>query len=141
MPSTSQVDQGDPGKVALAAGVALSAADTTLDRSPNGTAVRAAAWLTPAMVATVTSARPAGAPGAQWDLWASHHAYLVPTAVPAPDAGAPPDSAAIAYRQIGVTTTAVGRDGWKDQPRRQILFLTLNRTLAGWRVAAVQTSG
>lgn len=41
---------------------------------------------------------------------------------------------------IDVTTTATGRDGWMDQPRRQIRFLTLNKTSARWRVASVRTT-
>ena len=148
-PRPADVDQRDASAVAIAAAVALSAADTDLDASPNGTARRASAWLTPAMAATVTSAPAVSAPGAQWDLWASHHAYLTATAVPARDSGAPPDSAAIAYRQVAVTTTAHGRDGWADQPVTHILFLTLNTIgtpstidtsggSSGWRVAAVQ---
>ena len=132
--------------MAIAAAVALSAADTDLDVSPNGTARRASAWLTLAMAATVASAPAVSAPGAQWDLWSSHHAYLSATAVPARDGGAPPDSAAIAYRQVAVTTIAHGRDGWLDQPVTRILFLTLNTIgtvstsggSGGWRVAAVQ---
>lgn len=145
-PRPVDVDQRDALAVAIAAAVALSAADTDLDVSPNGTARRASAWLTLAMAATVASAPAVSAPGAQWDLWSSHHAYLSATAVPARDGGAPPDSAAIAYRQVAVTTIAHGRDGWLDQPVTRILFLTLNTIgtvstnggSGGWRVAAVQ---
>lgn len=148
-PRPADVDQRNASAVATAATVALSAADTDLDASPNGTARRASVWLTSAMAATVAGAPVVSAPGAQWDLWSDHHAYLTATAVLATDSGAPPDSAAISYRQVAVTTIARGRDGWLDQPVTRILFLTLNTISTsgtvgtgggggGWRVAAVQ---
>ena len=139
-PEPRSVDQHRADRVAVAAAIALSASDTTLDADPNQTARRAIAWLAPSMAEQVTKFPPVAAPGAQWTTWAAHRAYLVPKAVLVQDSGRPADSAAIAYRQLAVTTTAVGRDGWKASPVRSILFMTLNNIDGNWRVAQIHTA-
>ena len=139
-PELASVDQHRADQVAVAAAIALSASDTTLDADPNQTARRAIAWLAPSMAEQVTNFPPVAAPGAQWTTWAAHRAYLVPKAALVEDSGRPADSAAIAYRQLAVTTTAVGRDGWKASPGRSILFMTLNNIDGNWRVAQVHTA-
>jgi len=140
MPAPGSVDQHRADQVAVSAAIALSASDTTLDASPNQTARRAIAWLAPSMAAQVRKFPPIAAPGAQWSTWATHRAYLVPKAVLVEDTGRPADSAAIAYRQLAVTTTAIGRDGWKASPARAIVFMTLNNVAGNWRVAQVHTA-
>jgi hypothetical protein len=140
MPEPGSVDQHRADKVAVAAAIALSASDTTLDADPNQTARRAIAWLAPSMAAQVRKFPPIAAPGALWATWAAHRAYLLPTAVLVDDSGRPADSAAIAYRQLAVSTTAIGRDGWKASPTRSIVFMTLNNVAGNWRVAQVHTA-
>jgi len=83
---------------------------------------------------------PIAAPGAQWTTWSAHRAYLIPTAVLVEDIGRPADSAAIAYRQLAVTTTARGRDGWKASATQSIVFMTLNTVAGNWRVAQIHTA-
>jgi len=139
-PEPGSVDQHRADRVAVAAAIALSASDTTLDADPNQTARRAIAWLAPSMAEQVTKFPPVAPPGAQWTTWAAHRAYLVPKAALVEDSGRPADSAAIAYRQLAVTTTVVGRDGWKASPVRSILFMTLNNIDGDWRVAQVHTA-
>lgn len=140
MPEPRSVNQHRADQVAVAAAIALSASDTTLDADPNQTARRAIAWLAPSMAEQVTKFPPVAAPGAHWTTWAAHRAYLVPKPVLVEDSGRPTDSAAIAYRQLAVTTTAIGRDGWKASPDRSILFMTLNNIDGNWRVAQVHTA-
>ena len=139
-PEPGSVNQHRADQVAVAAAIALSASDTTLDADPNQTARRAIAWLAPSMAEQVTKFPPVAPPGAQWTTWAAHRAYLVPKAALVEDSGRPADSAAIAYRQLAVTTTVVGRDGWKASPVRSILFMTLNNIDGDWRVAQVHTA-
>jgi hypothetical protein len=140
IPEPRSVNQHRADRVAVAAAIALSASDTTLDADPNQTARRAIAWLAPSMAEQVTKFPPVAAPGAQWTTWAAHRAYLVPKAVLVEDSGRPADSAAIAYRQLAMTTMAIGRDGWKASPVRSILFMTLNNIDGNWRVAQVHTA-
>lgn len=125
--------------VALAGVRAWFSYDTGVDSDPNGTAERASAWLTPSFAVQVRRSRPVAAPGAQWNGWAAHRAYLrVTTSLGGDDH--PPDTAASAVRQVIAVLRPVGRDGWRGPVSRQVVFVVLARARGDWRVAGIQVS-
>lgn len=123
-------------EVALKVGTAILAWDTRVDRLPADTGRRAAAWMTPAMAARVQSFVAQSAPGADWLTWQSHQAHAVVTATLEGDAP-PPDTRTTALRPVTATVTPTGADGWVGAPATIRLFLTLEMTPTGWRLARV----
>ena len=139
MPTPGDVNQTDATAVALAGVRATEQSDTLLDSDPNGTAHRAIAWLAPSFAATVRHAPPVAAPGAQWNTWATHHAYLrVSTALGGDDH--PRDTARSALRQVIATIHPIGRDQWRGAAYTDVVFVALTRLAVGWRLSSIQVS-
>lgn len=124
-------------QAAIAGTEALESFDTTLDASPRDTAARAAhtGLLTPGFAAAVEAFRRYGSPGAQWIDWAAHRAYVRAEARLGGD-DHPPDRPTSAHRQVVVTLTPLGRDGWTGTPITKVVAVTLARTPGGaWLIA------
>jgi len=139
MPDPASVDGSNVDAVALMAVRALKQSDTVVDADPNDTARRAAAWLTPSFAGQVRSYPPVGAPGAEWNAWAAHRAWVeVSTSLAGDDH--PSDSPTAAYRQVVAVVRPVGRDGWRGDPQRQVVFTTLAPVDGRWRLASAQPS-
>ena len=99
-----------PNAAALAGVKAIESSDTTVDDDPHDTVQRASAWLTPAFAAQVKAFPPVAAPGATWNAWAAHRAYVTVTTSLGGDEH-PTDTATTAYRQvIAVRMERRGRD-------------------------------
>jgi hypothetical protein len=139
VPSPAAVRGADVDAVALAAVKAIEASDTRLDADPNDTAKRASAWLTPAFAGQVRAYPPVAAPGATWNRWAAHHAYIKVTTSLAGD-DHPADSATAAYRQVVAVLHPVGRDGWVGPAQTVVVFVTLAPVHGQWRLANEQPS-
>lgn len=141
-PAASPPRLGTPGPdhVAVAAITALRTVDTTRDHSPRDAAVRTLPLLGGQLAEDVAAAGPPSGSGADWALWAAHRAHTVVAATPGADSGAPPDTDAVVYRQYTVTVTPVGRDHWQGSALTYVVFATLTRGPAGWRVTALAES-
>ena len=133
-PSHAGVD-----RVALAGVRAIEGSDTSVDADPNDTLRRAAAWLTPAFAARVRAFPPVAAPGAAWNAWSTHRAYLEVTVSLAGDDHRP-DSQHAAYRQVAVVLRPVGRDGWRGRPQTRVVFVSLAAVRGRWRLAAERST-
>lgn len=138
--SPSRLGTPGPGYVAVAAITALRTVDTTRDHSPRDAAVRTLPLLGGQLAEDVAAAGPPSGSGADWARWAAHRAHTVVAATPGADSGAPPDTAAVVYRQYTVTVTPVGRDRWQGAALTSVVFATLTRGPAGWRVTALAES-
>jgi len=138
--SPSRLGTPGPDRVAVAAITALRTGDTTRDHSPRDAAARALPLLGGQLAKDVAAAGPPPGSGADWARWAVHGAHTVVTATPGADSGAPPDTAAVVYRQYTVTVTAVGRDHWQGSALTYVVFATVTRGPAGWRVTALAES-
>ncbi len=133
------VSGADVDAVALAAVRAIESSDTRLDADPNDTVKRASAWLTPAFAAQVRAYPPVAAPGATWNLWAAHRAYLkVMTSLAGDDH--PVDSATAAYRQVVAVLHPVGRDGWAGPVQTTVVFVALAPVHGQWRLSSEQSN-
>lgn len=125
--------------VALAGVRATEGSDTTVDADPNDTMRRAAEWLTPAFAARARAYPPVSVPGAVWNSWAAHRAYLRVTVSLAGDDHRP-DSAGAAYRQVVAVLHPVGRDGWRGRPLTRVVFVSLATVRGQWRLAAERST-
>lgn len=133
------VNGADVDAVALAAVRAIESSDTRLDADPNDTVKRASAWLTPAFAAQVRAYPPVAAPGATWNLWAAHRAYLkVMTSLAGDDH--PVDSPTAAYRQVVAVLQPVGRDGWAGPVQTTLVFVALAPVHGQWRLSSEQSN-
>lgn len=139
MPSPAGVNGADVDAVALAAVSAIESSDTTVDADPNDTVKRAAGWLTPAFAAQVRAYPPVAAPGARWNLWAAHRAYLTVTTSLAGD-DHPVDTPVAAYRQVVAVLHPVGRDGWVGPVQTTVVFVSLAPVNGQWRLGSEQSS-
>lgn len=134
------VDTQDVDAVARAAAAAMYASDTTLDRSPSDTARRAAGLLSTRTQLTVQGAEPIGPPGATWETWRRHRAYLK-VRVARGGEDTPPDTSVEAFRQLRLTVTPIGRDGWRGAPTTLTVYATLVRESDGWRLDSLSPAG
>jgi len=137
-PGPSTVRESGVNAVALAGVKAIEQADTKLDADPNDTAKRAAAWLTPTFTAQVRAYPPVSAPGATWNEWAAHQAYLVVTVSLAGD-DHPADSSTTASHQVIAELHPIGRDGWRGAVRTETVFVTLSAAGGRWRLASAKS--
>ena len=128
-----------PNAAALAGVKAIESSDTTVDADPHDTVQRASAWLTPAFAAQVKAFPPVAAPGAMWDGWASHRAYVTVTTSLGGDEH-PADTATTAYRQVIAVLHPVGRDGWNGAAITAVVSVSLARLGGQWRLASAQSS-
>jgi len=139
VPAPATVSGADVDAVALAAVKAIESSDTRLDADPNDTAKRASAWLTPAFAAQLRAYPPVAAPGATWNLWAAHHAYIeVSTSLAGDDH--PVDSATAAYRQVVAVLHPLGRDGWAGPAQTTVVFVALAPVHGQWRLSSEQSN-
>lgn len=138
--SPSPADIPGPDRVAVAAITVLRTVDTAVDRSPRDAAARALPLLSGQLAQDVTAAGLPSGSGADWARWAAHGARTVVAVTSGTDSGAPPDTAAVVYRQYTVTVTPVGRDHWQGSALGYVVFATLVRGSAGWRVTALAES-
>ena len=118
---------------------AIESADTAVDADPHDTVQRAALWLTPAFAAQVRAFPPVAAPGATWNSWAAHRAYVVVTTRLGGDEH-PPDTATTAYRQVLAVLHPVGRDGWHGAAVTAVVSVSLAKVGRQWRLASSQSS-
>lgn len=139
LPAPAAVSGASVDAAALTGVKAIEAADTTLDADPNDTVKRASAWLTPGFAAQVRAYPPVAAPGAQWNEWGAHRAYVTVTTSLAGD-DHPVDSAARAYRQVVAVLHPIGRDGWRGPAQTKVVFVTLAPVHGRWRLATAQAS-
>ncbi|WP_431981191.1 hypothetical protein [Streptomyces qinglanensis] len=141
VPEPGDVDGKDPGEVAEGTLTAMWTHDTTVDDGPGDAARRTAdaGWLTPSYARQLGSRRAGPAPGAQWQRWADHRAYTTVALDRTEDAAKPEDTDTVAWRQLTVTTTPHGRDGWTREPASVVAYVHLVRKSADavWRVADV----
>jgi len=110
--------------------------DTAVDTSPIKAQHRAAVFAGPTLADALTSGGPLGGGGAAWAELRTHAGWTTAEAavVAAPDN---PDTATVAARQVTVTVTAHGDDGWSSTTcyGQQVLFLTLSPVPGGgWLV-------
>lgn len=126
--------RADPAAVGAEVERRLWTLDTTTDTSPRAGLVRAAELLTPDLQAQAAVLGTDPVPGADWGTWRSHQATVTPAVTLQRHSGAPPDTAATAYRSYVVALTIKGSDGW-TAAKTDVAFLTLTYTPAGWAVA------
>lgn len=140
-PTLSSVNRHSVDTVAVDGARAFASTDTAVDRQPQDTAVRAAlaGWLTPAYADAQLTANVADAPGAQWDTWTRHRAYVVVTARLSGD-DHPSDTATVAARMVLLTERPVGRDGWRGKPINAVVAVVVKRVNGVWRIDSDQTS-
>jgi hypothetical protein len=110
--------------------------DTTVDTSPIEAQHRAAVLAGPTLADALTTGGPLGGGGAAWTELRTHAGWTTAegAVVAAPDN---PDTATVAARQVTVTITAHGDDGWSSTTSygQQVLFLTLSPAPGGgWLV-------
>jgi hypothetical protein len=127
-------------RVALASVRAIEGSDTTVDADPNDTVRRAAVWLTPAFAAWVRAYPPVAVPGAAWNGWSAHRAYLRVTVSLTGD-GHQSDSTRVAFRQVVAVLHPIGRHGWQGQPLTRVVFVSLATVRGQWRLAAERSTG
>lgn len=113
--------------------------DTGRDSGPASAARSALAFLSPPMRTDVLNAPPVAQPGAQWDGWATHAAVLTATVTAGAD-DHPPDTPNRVYRQYVITQTIHSADGWSAPPQQLAVFVTLDHTPSGWRIATVNAT-
>ena len=118
---------------------AIESSDTAVDADPHDTVQRAAVWLTPAFAAQVKAFPPVAAPGATWNGWAGHRAYVVVTTRLGGDEH-PTDTAATAYRQVLAVLHPIGRDGWHGAAVTAVVSVSLAKVGRQWRLASSQSS-
>jgi hypothetical protein len=134
-PRPSAVDQRSADAMALDGARAMASADTLVDTRPQHTAERAAlaGWLTPGYGGAQLNASVGAAPGAQWDEWTRHRAYIVTSARLSGD-DHPQDGPTTAARKVLLTEQAVGRDGWRDGRVSAVVAVVLKRVDGLWRI-------
>ncbi|MEU3194173.1 hypothetical protein ABZ686_26870 [Streptomyces sp. NPDC006992] len=141
VPKPGDVDGKDADEVAEGALTAMWTHDTTVDDGPGDAARRTAdaGWLTRSYARQLGGRRGGSAPGAQWQRWADHRAYTTVALDRTEDAAKPEDTDTVAWRQLTVTTTPHGRDGWTREPASVVAYVHLVRKSADafWRVADV----
>lgn len=139
LPLPRSVDRLSADAVAVTGAEALARADTSLDDSPNDTAVRAAhdGWLTPQFARNVESATISGSSGAQWTEWTRHRARVVVTGRLSGD-DHPEDTPTTAARAVVLTLCPVGRDGWRGRPSIEVVGVVLKKINNLWRIDSDQ---
>lgn len=138
LPPTATLTDPSPDVVGAAGLRAYYGSDTALDVSPVDAARRALPWTTGQLTDATRDYHPVAGPGAVWNGWAAHRAYVTVDPARAYDDGAPADTASTAYREYVLTLTPHGRDRWVGPTVTYTTFLTLTKTPAGWRIATLE---
>jgi hypothetical protein len=113
--------------------------DSTVDTGFRDAELRTARYLTAAYAAKV-KAEPRQYVPAEWR---QHRAYLAVRLTPlAREAGAPSDGPTAAYRQWQMTTVPKGRDGWRGDPAKFVVYMGLTRPSrrGPWRIFDVSVT-
>src|SRR5262245_22912744 len=132
LPADPHVHVSDPDAVCVAFAHALYQRDTVTDTGPSDTYRRAAAYAEPTLaVALLATVAPRG-PG--WEQLAAHRGRVAVTVEPFVGEP-PPDGEHVAYRAAVVNITVAGRDGWRGEPTRHIVYCTLRAVGPQWWVA------
>ncbi len=141
LPVPSSVNRQDPSAVSQAVVTIQWTMDTNIDTSQYQAELRSAPYLTAGYLASLKANPPVAAPGAQWNAWASHHAYTTVATLAEHD-DQPIDSPTQALRQWGITVTPHGRGGWTGTPVTATVFVTMSRASASspWLVSAIAVS-
>ncbi|MCF2526721.1 hypothetical protein [Yinghuangia soli] len=138
-PQAAQVDMKDPSAVSRAAVLTMWTVDTTKDANAEAGTLRAAPFLSPALV---QAAREGAAirPSQAWLEMAGHQGRTVATAVPNDEAGKPPDTPTTALRTWAVTVSPVADSGWRGVPDTLTVYVTLGRSAVDqpWRVTGYE---
>ncbi|KAF4410152.1 hypothetical protein [Streptomyces lycii] len=139
VPEPGPVDDRDATAVAQAWATAAYSYDTAYDAGPHDAVLRAGRYCTEKLAAADRSHRPAAGSGPEWAAWAEHRAWTRVKLEVESDGDAPADTATTAWRQLAVTGTAKGRDGWEGDGPRLHAFVELRRGGEGepWRVNQV----
>ena len=123
-------DYTDPGRVCRAMTAALFSADTTTDTGPADAYRRATRYMDAGR-----AVRPGADRDGRWQTWAAHQARMSVQVSDHHDLEQPPDDSLQAYRAARITATPVGADGWRGWTENDIVYCTLRRDGAQWRVA------
>lgn len=130
----------NPDVVAAAGLSVYYGADTAIDLTPSDATRRALPWTAGPLAAAIRGYRLVAAPGALWNSWATHRAYLTVRVRRAYDGGAPPDTARTVYRQYDLALTPDGANHRAGPTAAFTDFLTLTDTTTGWRITTLEQS-
>ncbi|MBC7299920.1 MAG: hypothetical protein H5T78_03080 [Nocardia sp.] len=136
-PAEAGVDRSDPDAVALAAMTIWFDWDTARDTGPNDAAARSAPLLSPDYARAMTSGAPQSGPGADWAMWKSRSAHLVPTVRRGAEP-VPPATPSKAYAQVVVDQAVTLPDGTVTEHRESVVAVTLTKGSQGWEVSTVR---
>lgn len=135
------VDRSNPTAVAAAAVTTAFTSNARTDTGPFDATRRALIWYTPVAAGKVLAAAPTGPVGAEWLTWTAHQVATTVGVSIDHDAGAPPDTAVAADRQLQVSVTPHGAGGYTTRPDVYQCFVTLTRTGGGpWQVAGLEVT-
>jgi hypothetical protein len=136
LPDLREIDQKDATAVSKAILTTMYSADSTVDAGLRDAKLRATSHLTPEYAAKIKAEPRQYIP----EEWRQRRVYLAVRLTPLPlERGAPSDGPTAAYRQWAMTTTPIGRDGWRGDPKKSVIYVALNRSSerALWRISDV----
>jgi hypothetical protein len=136
LPTPERIDDGDATALPKGVLTLMYTVDSTVDAGLRDAKLRAAPYLTDEYAAEIKAELTQYVPSE----WREHRAYLAVRLKPlAKEEGAPPDGPATAYRQWELVTTPTGRDGWRGDPRRSVVYMELTRESPRdpWRVSDI----
>lgn len=115
------------------------AQDTTIDTSPWDALKRASVLATATYGAQIRSSQPVAAPGAQWNTWATHHAYTRVTVTQQATEDQPPPSTTTAFYTFTVKVSVVET---ASTVAPVVVFVHVTRPVTDqpWRVASLTVS-
>jgi len=127
-PADPRVDGRDAAAVCLAFATAVFTRDTTTDRGPADSYIRAAAYADTRFAAALSVPVRDVLPG--WDTWAAHRAHIIVQAGLAPG-----DVDTATSVTVAVTATPTGRDGWTGPAERALVHCQLQENGGRYRVS------
>lgn len=115
------------------------AQDTAIDDSPWDALKRASVLATPTYAAQILGSAPVAAPGAQWNLWAAHHAYTRVTVSQQATQDQPEPTTTSAFYTFVVAVRVVGVSS-AVTPLTVFVRVARATTDQPWRVASLKVS-
>ena len=140
LPTPGRADGRNATALSKAALTVMYTVDGTADAGLRDAKLRAARYLTADYKAEVEAEPVQYVP----EEWRRHRAYLAVDLKPiSREDGAPSDGPTSAYRQWELRTTPTGRDGWRGDPRKFVVYMELTRSSrhAPWRVSGAVIDG
>lgn len=140
LPTPGRIDQRDASAASKGALTVMYTVDSRVDTGLRDAKLRAEPYLTPDLTTKIKAEPQQFVP----TDWRQHQAYLAVRLEPlVKEAGAPPDGPTAAYRQWEMTTTPKGRDGWRGEPKKSVVYVGLTRSSGRgpWRVSDVVVTG